>query len=432
MLRQRSSLASSFAFGIFACAAFFSSTSPANAQTEAVIHGFRVNSTTDGLFPASNLISDSHGALYGTTAQGGKLGAGTVYKLAPPATQSGPWRQNILYSFTGGTDGAFPSGNLILDHKTGKLYGIAGGLSDYDTAVFELSPPTQPGNPWTETVIYSFTSTFPYSGISSLVSDGKGRLYGTTETGGRYQSGSVFVLYSTNGFWNERDIYSFQTNGSQLAYPGGLVLGSAGVLYGLTSYGGTVFSLTPPAGGKGAWTQSVIHMFGGGSDGIQPLGTLVLDGAGSLYGVTILGGQFSNGIAFQLTPPPTQGGAWTESVLYSFQGGSDGSYPVAGVTLDSTGALYGVTEFGGDASCSDDGSLGCGTVFKLSPPSTQGGAWTEAILHDFTWGSDGTSPQAPVIVLGTTVYGTTLWGGAAYCTIAGTQVGCGTVFQITQ
>jgi uncharacterized repeat protein (TIGR03803 family) len=408
----------------------------AAAQTETVIHAFQSNSVTDGAFPAGGLVADGQGALYGTTTLGGKNRDGTVYKLSPPTTQGGAWKQNILYSFANGSGGASPSGNLILA-TAGRIYGAATG--EDNAVVFEIAPPAKSGEPWTQSVVYQFfSSSQALAGISSLISDGKGRIYGTTYGGGRYKSGSVFVLTSTNGFWQEQDIYSFQSSGGTLPAPSGLVLAS-GVLYGVTSYGGTadsiagtVFSLTAPSDGKAEWTESVIHEFGTAGDGTLPSGTLVLDNNGAIYGTTEQGGETGSGTVFQLNPPSGKGGAWTENILYSFLNGGDGAEPFSGVIFDSIGALYGTTQLGGDFACNNNGfNGGCGTAFKLIPPMAQGEAWTEQTLYAFAGASDGVDPGlAPLLLVsGTTLYGTTFEGGDPKINYG---MGCGTVFEITQ
>jgi uncharacterized repeat protein (TIGR03803 family) len=214
-----------------------------------------------------------------------------------------------------------------------------------------------------------------------------------------------------------------------------LVLGPTGALYGVTSEGGvnssggTIFSLTPPSSGRGAWTESDLYVFLGG-DGALPIGPLVLDGAGAIYGTTAAAGE-GDGNVFQLSPPAIGASNWTLNVLYSFQGGSDGAQPASGVVFDSAGALYGNTQFGGDFSCSYDGTdLGCGVSFKLLPPSAQGGAWTEETLHGFSGGADGVDPGlSGMLLAGKSLYGTTLQGGnPQFCY----PTGCGTVFSITQ
>lgn len=443
MTRQPFSFANLIIITICVAVFALSSPAPARAQTETVIHSFRSASVFDGIEPFGGMVAASNGALYGTTSGGGKYRYGAVYKLSPPTTQGGAWGQTILYSFTGGTvtdDGSGPSGSIVLT-KGGKIYGTTQSGGRYgDGTVYELSPPTQPGNPWTETTLYSFSlSSEP---IYGLVAGSGGRLYGTTYLGGHYGVGSVFAVSPPAKLgdpWTEETIHSFSGGGAvPQGYPTGLVLDASGSLYGATSFvngntGGVVFQLSPPSSGRGAWTENILYAFTGEEgDGSEPSGGLVLDSAGALYGNTLGGGQFGGGTAYKLSPPAVQGGTWTESVLYSFEGVSGGGlYPIAALAFDSAGALYGVTESGGIESCGD-GDNGCGTAFKLSPPTAQGGTWTEQILHSFAAGTDGNYPQAQVIVVGTDVYGTTMLGGTGICNSSAGQWGCGTVFQITQ
>jgi uncharacterized repeat protein (TIGR03803 family) len=121
---------------------------------------FQSSSVTDGAFPIGGVVADSQGALYGTTTLGGKNRNGTIYKLSPPATQGGAWKQNILYSFANGASGASPSGNLILT-KTGKIYGAATG--EDNAIVFELAPPTKSGEPWSESVAFLTCPQFSFT-----------------------------------------------------------------------------------------------------------------------------------------------------------------------------------------------------------------------------------------------------------------------------
>jgi uncharacterized repeat protein (TIGR03803 family) len=428
---------------MFALASFI----PAGAQTESVIHSFRSTSVFDGIQPFGGLFADANGALYGV-AGGGKYGAGAVYKLVPPATQGGAWTQNILYpfmgSFNGARDGSNPSGGIVFaaaSSRNGKIYGTTqgGGLYGGGT-VYELSRPTQPGSPWTETILYNFGQGV--EAISGVIAGAEGRLYGTTVLGGRYNSGTVFVLSppaQLGGAWTERVLYSFNSRGTlPQGHPTSVVLDASGSLYGATSLitannSGVIFQLSPPSGGKGAWTENVLYTFTGqAGDGIEPSGGLVFDSSGALYGVTLEGGQLGNGAVYKVAPPAAQGGAWTETVLYSFSPGSgDGANPVAALAFDIAGALYGVTQSGGILSCGD-AAAGCGAAFKISPPATQGGPWTEGFLYPFQGGSDGNFPQASVVVVGTSVYGTTWLGGTGICNGVGGQLGCGTVFQVTQ
>jgi uncharacterized repeat protein (TIGR03803 family) len=272
-------------------------------------------------------------------------------------------------------------------------------------------------------VIYGFTGLkdgkFPVAG---LVVDNKGALYGTTTNGGNFSGnpegyGVVFRLsYSAGVGWTEGVLHAFQ--GTDGGDPNSSLLrDSTGAFYGSTyqngQYGfGSIFKLAPPTSGGGAWTETILYSFQDGNDGGYPVGTPALDSTGAVYGTTSDGGQYGRGNVFKLSPPSGGSGSWTESVLYAFQNGSDGGYPQDGVVLDASGNVYGTTLGGGD---------GLGVVFELLPPSGGSGAWTEVVLHSFTGGADGGSPYTPVLLLGADLYGTT-WSG-------GTGNG-GTVFQI--
>ena len=189
---------------------------------------------------------------------------------------------------------------------------------------------------------------------------------------------------------------------------------SQGALYGTTAAGGTsnyygtVFQLMPPAKVNGAWTESVLHNFTGGSDGGYPIGGLAVGTNGALYGTASYSGVANDsGTAFQLTPPAVAGRAWTYAVLHTFAGGSDGATPASTPTFDPSGNLYGTTDNGGSSAC----YLGCGTVFKLAPPSG-GGAWTETVLHE--WSNSGQNPNSSIVMFHNgLLYGTTLFLGAA-------------------
>jgi uncharacterized repeat protein (TIGR03803 family) len=334
---------------------------------EKVLHGFN---DEDGYGPFAGLIFDAAGNLYGTTTSGGAFNQGTVFELTP--TAGGGWTEQVLYSFcsqTNCTDGAYPLAGLIFD-AAGNLYGATynGGIYPCGAygcgTVFELSPTA--GGGWTETVLHSFGNgtdgAFPYAG---LIFDAAGNLYGTTTGGGTYRGGTVFQLTPTaGGGWAEQVLYSFcsQTNCTDGGGPGGLIFDAAGNLYGTTggggAYGGgTVFELSPTAGG--GWTEKVLHSFNG-TDGTGP-SAVIFDAAGNLYGTTEYGGAYGgnlgDGTVFELTP--TAGGGWTEKVLHSFGNGTDGAWPLAGLIIDAAGNLYGMTWIGGD--------YGGGTVFALTP-----------------------------------------------------------------
>ncbi|MGA8763481.1 MAG: choice-of-anchor tandem repeat GloVer-containing protein [Candidatus Sulfotelmatobacter sp.] len=223
-------------------------------------------------------------------------------------------------------------------------------------------------------------------------------------------------------------LYPF-AGGSDGGFPaGGLILDAHGNLYG-TAEGfqsdGTVFELTPVSGG--GWTLTTLYTFQGGSDGAAPVANLVFDGNGNLFGTTTAGGGGSCsqgcGTVFELSPNGS--GGWTKTGLYQFQGGSDGSDPNAALVFDSAGNLYSTTNLGG-GNCSAS-SLGCGTVFQLSPLA--GGGWSESILHRFGRGNDGSLPEGGLIFDASgNLYGTTFSGGIVNSACSS---GCGIVFALS-
>jgi uncharacterized repeat protein (TIGR03803 family) len=406
------------------------------------LHSFTGGS--DGSNPNGRLIFDKSGAIFGTTGANGTgaVGFGTVFKLTPPAKKGGAWSESVLYSFMGGSDGGYPLAGLIFD-SSGALYSTTQGGGAFGLGtVFKLAPPAKKGGAWSESVLYSFMggSDGEYPGIAGVIFDKSGALYGTTERGGASGAlcpdfpdlgcGTVFQLTppaSSGGVWTKSVLHSF-TGGDGAVPVSGVIFDKSGALYGTTFSGGagdngTVFKLTPPASSGGIWSENVLYSFKGDSDGSTPFyGELVFH-TGALYGTTIYGGGSATncgrpgegcGTVFKLAPPTSSGGAWSESVLYSFMGGSDGALPVASLLFDKSGALYGVTGNGG--------AFGFGTVFKLAPPTSSGGAWSERVLHSFTGGSDGAFPLAGLIFdQAGALYGTTTEGGA---------VGFGTVFKM--
>jgi uncharacterized repeat protein (TIGR03803 family) len=293
-----------------------------------------------------------------------------------------------LYTFTGGNDGAQPRsfGPALVLGPDRLLYGTAAGGSGGGGVVFKLIPPSKPGGAWTENVIYSFAGGG--TGPNSLLFGHDGILYGTTS------EGVVFKLIppsNPDGVWTENVIYRLSDQPST-----GLIMDTSGALYGATigtlSGGGTVFKLTPPSIAGGSWTETVLYTFSGlaNGDGSLPYAGPIMDSSGALYGTTGYGGNDSCsgspgcGTVFKLTPPTTAGGNWTESLLYKFTGGSDGALPSAGLIMDSSGVLYGTTGFGGFLPCYS--GRGCGVVFKLTPPLVAGGSWAETVLYSFTDG----------------------------------------------
>jgi uncharacterized repeat protein (TIGR03803 family) len=406
-----------------------------SAQTESVLYSFQ-NNSTDGIAPSSGVIADQTGALYGVTTFGGNgncpLGAypgcGTVFKLTPPASGGSAWTEEVIYQFQGSpNDGSLPNGDLLLDNA-GALYGVTHlGGSNNAGVIFKLTPSAFLGSAWTETVLYSFHNSNDGSPNAGLVFDQGFALYGSTSQGGNNRLGSVFKLTPpsrSGGTWSLSTIYGFQKGGDVQMPLNPLALDSAGTLYGIASAGGAhneggVFQLIPPLTKGAAWTENVLYSFQGLFDGSDGTGSPIINGSGTVYGVTGVAGPLGRGALFQLTK--SSGGVWSGTTIYDFQGGTGGDVPSAGPIFGGNGALYGTTAYGGSA--------GNGVVYKLVPPAKQGQFWNEFVLHAFVAGSDGSEPAVPLLFLNNTLYGTTFKGGTGACT--NYWQGCGTVFQIT-
>lgn len=224
-------------------------------------------------------------------------------------------------------------------------------------------------------------------------------------------------------------IYTFTDTAGDGGGPNsGFAIGAGGVMYGTTSDGGdsnagTVYQLTPPASSGGTWTETVLYSFTGGSDGSEPLGGVVIGAGGVLYGATAFGGASGDGTVFSLTPPAISGNPWTEAVLHSFSG-TDGNDPNSGVVIGNGGALYGVTANGGSADM--------GVVYAVTP-GVMGGPWTEATIHEFTGSPDGQGPTSGLVIgAGDVLYGVTRNGGGGdpSCNHR-TEIGCGIVYSLT-
>jgi uncharacterized repeat protein (TIGR03803 family) len=208
-------------------------------------------------------------------------------------------------------------------------------------------------------VLYSFKATGTDGNVpeASLIFNSNGALFGTTSSGGvgAGNNGTVFKLKppaAGQTLWTEKVLHNFTgpPGDGMIPLAGLLVDNTSGVLYGTTQLGGTagcgtVFQLTPPVLPATEWTETVLHNFMNGSDGCRPQASLIFDSVGALYGTTAGGG--TNGTVFKLAPPVPPATKWTETVLYFFTGGSDGSDPVAGLIFNSNGALFGTTQLGG-------------------------------------------------------------------------------------
>lgn len=335
------------------------------AQTEKVLHNF--GAPGDAFNPVAGLTWDSSGNLYGPASDGtgtncGSNGCGAVFELQPNA--DGTWSESLLYTLDG-VHGAHPTSQLIFDGQ-GNLYGASLCNQDYcyyAGEVFELSP--NGNGTWTPSILHTFP-TFPFDGGSplSLVLDGSGNLYGEADTGGLNNTGLIFELNRARG-WRESLLYVFGPfeHGDGSGPGGSFVRDANGNLYGTTYVGGSgtqgiVFELIPPAGGV-VWQENVLYTFTG-NENTRPNG-VSFGPDGSLYGTTQGGGAFGHGSVFNLKQNPD--GSWSETDLYSFTGGTDGEAPGGGVTFDGSGNLYGTTVLGGN----ECGGLGCGVVYELSP-----------------------------------------------------------------
>jgi uncharacterized repeat protein (TIGR03803 family) len=338
---------------------------------------YRFQGGDDGNTPAASVIFDGAGNLYGITQYGGTRNEGTVFKLSP--NSHGSWSESVLYSFcflTNCSDGQNPTSALIFD-AAGNLYGTTqSGGAHSDGIVFKLKPNSD--GSWSESVLHSFCSLTNCSDgavpiRAGLIFDTAGNLYGTTFSGGVAGQcngngcGVVFELTPNSGVsWTESTLYSFCPVGvcPDGENPDSLIFGPTGNLYGMTLGGGvcdvgcgTVFELTPNR--DGSWKEKVLHAFEG-PDGAVPLGGVIFDAAGSLYGTTEMGSYSDHcdpgcGLVFKLTP--NSKGRWSETVLHRFAG-RPAANPTAGLVFDVAGNLYGTASGSG---------ANFGTVFEITP-----------------------------------------------------------------
>jgi uncharacterized repeat protein (TIGR03803 family) len=358
-------------------------TSPVLAQTETVQHSFNGK---DGSLPGQRLTLDSAGNLYGSTV-GNYPSIGSIFKLAPTG------QLKVLYRFTDGQNRLFTTGKLVRDSH-GNLFGVDQTGGEFgEGSIFEL---TAAG---AFNVLYSFTGAGDGAFPNGVISDAQGNLYGTANFGGAFNQGSVFEFTPGHGV---KTLYSFMgsTDGGE-PFDSALYRDAAGNLFGTTMFDGgkislgVVFKVTPEG------TESVLHTFLGGSDGAHPKGSLISDGKGNLYGTTSSGKNLKGGTVFRITTAGVltelhtfsgsdgfdpnaglamdadgnlfgttfSGGASNdgvvfeitaqdvETVLHNFSG-NDGSFPYNGLIIDQLGNLYGTTGFGG--------AFDQGTVFKLT------------------------------------------------------------------
>ncbi len=370
---------------------------PCGAGTASLLTLYSFTDLADGALPTAGLTMASNGSLFGTTSTGGSGGCGTIFQLIP-SSGGATWTETTVYDFKCGADGANPAADLVVTSKN--------------------------------------------------------QLYGTTYYGGAGGYGTVFTVTPNAGIWTQKVIYSFQGGTNDGANPAaGLVqLTKNNVLYGTTAYGGsagmgTVFEMLPEQSG---WAEKVLYSFQGSTDGAIPISDLLLSSTGALYGSTSQGGMVTvtntktctpsspcvyqnQGTVFELAA--SGGGAWQETLLYTFTGQTDGGTPESGLNMGSSGALYGTAFWGGNVNACPIGGFpqGCGVVYQLAPPTGSGTTWTESVLYAFTGHSnDGAHPFGNMgINTSGVLYGTTYSGGANVDVCSSDSYsGCGTIFSV--
>lgn len=429
-------------FAIIMMGSMLPNLSFAQGASETILHTFIGE---DGGVPVG-VVLDKFGHVYGTTYIGGSgpctfpgQGCGEVFEATPVRDSSGSiiWKPRVIYEFQGGSDdGAAPYAPPVPDGAR-NLYGTTAwggvGCGNGCGTVFQLS--WQNGK-WVETVLHKFTGgSDGGTPESSVLLDKAGDIFGTTLNGGKtvcggFPCGVVYELQPTASGWTETVLHSFEY--SDGANPvGGLVMDGLGNLYGVTSQGGgrnshyenggTIFELSPNSSG---WSFHVLYTFPSGGGGSY--GGLTIDANGNLYGTANSGGIYGLGSVYELQPPAQQGDPWVFNTLLSFDY-VHGSGPAAGVVFDAAGNLYGTAGGGGTAQTCDS-FYPCGVVFELSPSN---GEWIENVLYNFQGVTDGEYPNStPVLDPWGNLYGTTKYGGDPNCIPFPDYSGCGIIYQI--
>lgn len=384
----RRGIAGSVAF-MFVLFLFAATSQIAQSQTYKVIYNFTAQGT-DGATPYSGPILDEQGNLYGTTYLGGSLGSGTVYRLSPNGSG---WTHTTLYNLKGQTDGAGPAFGSLVKASGRFLFGTTEGGGYFGTAFAVCACPQR------EYVIHSFgKGKDGAQPIGGLVLDRAGNLYGTTSEFGAYGFGNVFELTPAGNTVTETVLYSFVGGNDPINPAAGVTLDARGDLYGTASLGGAfgygaVYKLSRSGS---TWKETVLYNFQNGDDGANPVGGVILDKAGNIFGTTFDGGINGGGTVWEMSPSAS---GWTFNTIYSFVGIYGGPYNK--LTFDTNGALYGFTNA--------DGANGMGSIFKLTPGSN---GWAYTDLHDFAGGTDGLLPYGSVAVdTNGNVFGTAAVGG---------------------
>jgi uncharacterized repeat protein (TIGR03803 family) len=382
-----------------------------------VLHIFTAGA--DGDFPVGGVNPDTSGNVYGSTPGQGTTGDyGTLYKIDTAGNYT------VLYDFQNGSDGSGPGAPPLPPDAFGNMYGTADSGAGASGTMFQFIPGTSAFN-----LLVAFgTPADPTAGYDpmGLISDSSGNLYGFTRFGGDFGNGNVYEAPSGD-LTNPTNLYSFTGNSDGgVPFDGTLLVDASGNLYGTTAFGGNtyngnVYKLSPPSGGgcpagsyqnDSNWCEIVLYSFDAPTDPQLPFNGVAMDASGNLYGAGVSGGINYNGGVWKLTPVSsepggvcpagsnqTAGSNWCETVLHYFQGGSDGSGPVAGVVLDSAGNLYGAAEQGG--------TDGYGTLYEISA----NGQFT--VLYSFDGADDGGQPWGTPALSpsGYTLYGTAMGFG---------------------
>lgn len=312
--------------------------------------------------------STAAGGLHSCSGPYGNTGCGVVFHLQPRPTPprdilENYWLETPIYTFQGAPDGQYPQGDLAMD-QSGDLYGSTNIGGEGGGVVFELT--SSQGN-WSESILHTFVSG-PSDGsqpIGGVTLDPAGNVYGTA-AGGAYGWGTVYRLLAQPG-WPEQLLYSFTDGSDGAGLASDVTLDSTGNLYGSTfsggsGGGGTAFELS-----SGTWAFQLLSSFTGSIASGPFLSDLVRDQAGNLYGTTYSDGAYSAGSVFKLTP--SMGGGYTYTSLHDFcaGGGScvDGALPIGTLVMDTSGNLYGTASWGGFNVAACDGP--CGVIFKITP-----------------------------------------------------------------
>jgi uncharacterized repeat protein (TIGR03803 family) len=325
--------------------------SQSGSWTETILYDFQGGA--DGRNPQWGLIADTAGNLYGTTLNGGSDYTGSVFQLSPPSSGKGSWTEHILHTFRGQLDGLNPYYGVTMDANGNLYGGTsAGGKYGFGT-IFEVSPPPAGKSHWQEQVLYSFPSTPPLSGFPVGVPTlgPNGVLYGSAEGGGKDYSGVIYELTPPPAGKKQWSYQVIDTPVGRAGFgtSGSFYIDAAGALYsnggGGAKRGGTVWKLSPPAPGKAKWGSSLLASFPSGTSLTGPEAPLTHAADGSFYGVTY-GLSTYGGDVFHLVPPAPGKTKWKLETLYTITA-DENPFLDPGVLLDASGDIFGATLYGG-------------------------------------------------------------------------------------